>query len=88
MEFQVAIKEKHLVYWNADGFVRTLEPHMYAQIRGGENVLFALQIAGGPTRAKHPRMESFKVDRTRDSRLQNTIRKRASSASPLAGTGA
>lgn len=48
MEFQVAIKEKHLVYWNADGFVRTLEPHMYAQIRGGEDVLFALQIAGGP----------------------------------------
>lgn len=48
MDFQVAIKEKHLVHWEVDGFVRTLEPHMYAQIRGGEDVLIAFQIEGGP----------------------------------------
>lgn len=48
MDFQVAIKEKLLVHWEVDGFVRTLEPHMYAQIRGGDDVLIGLQIAGGP----------------------------------------
>jgi len=61
MEFQVAVKEKHLVYWVVNGFVRTLEPHMYAQIRGGEDVLIALQIDGGPDGRNH---QEWKVVKT------------------------
>lgn len=43
-----AVANKHLVHWLDNGFVRTLEPHAFAQLAGGRSVLIAFQIAGGP----------------------------------------
>jgi hypothetical protein len=43
-----AVVNKHLVHWLDNGFVRTLEPHAFAQLLGGRSVLLAFQIAGGP----------------------------------------
>jgi hypothetical protein len=44
-----AVRGRHLVHWYDRGFVRTVEPHLFAQFRGLRLVLVAYQIAGGPT---------------------------------------
>lgn len=38
----------HLVHWLDHGFLRTLEPHLFARLSGGRDVLIAYQVAGGP----------------------------------------
>lgn len=48
MTLTEAVANKHLVHWLDNGFVRTLEPHSFAQLAGGRSVLIAFQIAGGP----------------------------------------
>ena len=48
MTLTEAVANKHLVRWLDNGFVRTLEPHAFAQLPGGRSVLIAYQIAGGP----------------------------------------
>lgn len=50
MTLMDAVANKHLVHWLDNGFVRTLEPHSFAQLVGGRSVLIAFQIAGGPAR--------------------------------------
>lgn len=43
-----AVANRHFVYWHDNGFMRTLEPHLFGQLQGGRSVLIAFQIAGGP----------------------------------------
>lgn len=46
--FIEAIEQQRLVHWLDNGFLRTLEPHLYGRAPGGREVLIAFQIGGGP----------------------------------------
>jgi hypothetical protein len=48
MKLAEAVANRHLVQWFDNGFVRTLEPHVFARLQGGREVLIAFQNAGGP----------------------------------------
>lgn len=61
MTFIEAIQKKHLIDWLDHGFLRALEPHMYAKIRGGEDVLIAYQIDVGPTQENTPVWKILKM---------------------------
>lgn len=43
-----AVRSRHLVQWHDRSFIRTVEPHLFAQFPGLRLVLVAFQIAGGP----------------------------------------
>lgn len=43
-----AVRRRHLVQWHDRGFIRTVEPYLFAQFPGLRLVLVAFQIAGGP----------------------------------------
>jgi hypothetical protein len=49
MNLAEAVRKRHLVQWHDNGFIRTIEPHLLAQLRGQRLVVIALQIAGGPS---------------------------------------
>lgn len=49
MDLIDAVQQRHLVHWHDRGFVRTVEPHLYALLPGMRLVLIAFQIAGGPS---------------------------------------
>lgn len=48
MNFVDAVRQRYLVHWHDRGFVRTVEPHLFALFPGARLVLVAFQIAGGP----------------------------------------
>lgn len=48
MQLIDAVTNRHLVQWLDNGFLRTFEPHAYARVTGGRDVLIAFQVAGGP----------------------------------------
>ena len=48
MNFVDAVRQRHLVHWHDRGFIRTVEPYLFAQFPGARLVLVAFQIAGGP----------------------------------------
>jgi hypothetical protein len=48
MNLADAVRDRHLVHWHDRGFIRTIEPHLFAQFPGARLVLIAFQIAGGP----------------------------------------
>jgi hypothetical protein len=48
MTLAEAIQRRHLVHWHDRGFVRTVEPHLFALLRGQRLALIARQVAGGP----------------------------------------
>jgi hypothetical protein len=48
MNFVDAIRQHYLVHWHDRGFIRTVEPHLFAQFPGVRLVLVAFQIDGGP----------------------------------------
>jgi hypothetical protein len=47
MQLIDAVTNRHLVQWLDNGFLRTFEPHAYARVTGGRDVLIAFQVAGG-----------------------------------------
>jgi hypothetical protein len=48
MNLAEAVQRRHLVHWHDRGFIRTIEPHVLALLRGQRLALIAFQIAGGP----------------------------------------
>lgn len=48
MQLIDAVTNRHLVQWLDNGFLRTFEPHAFARVAGGRDVLIAFQVAGGP----------------------------------------
>jgi len=49
-----AVQKRHLVQWHDQGFVRTVEPHLFALLRGQRLALIARQVAGGPAGDEQP----------------------------------
>lgn len=58
MQLIDAVTNRHLVRWLDNGFLRTFEPHAFARVAGGRDVLIAFQVAGGPA---HEPQDSWKL---------------------------
>lgn len=64
MQLIDAVTNRHLVQWLDNGFLRTFEPHAFARVTGGRDVLIAFQVAGGPA---HEPQDGWKLIDARDS---------------------
>lgn len=57
-----AVRRRHLVHWHDRGFIRTVEPHLFALLRGQRLALIARQVAGGPADDELPYWKVIDVD--------------------------
>jgi hypothetical protein len=64
MQLIDAVTNRHLVQWLDNGFLRTLEPHAFARVAGGRDVLIAFQVGGGPA---HESQDGWKLIDARES---------------------
>jgi len=97
MNLVEAVQQRHLVQWHDRGFIRTVEPHLFAQFPGLRLVLIAFQIAGGPLGEREhgwkvidvgdglnvEPAKTFKAERAIPQHLQAMIQQVYASAGPL-----
>lgn len=69
MDISQAIKEKHLLAFNYDGYPRTVEPHTYGVDGKGHEAVRAYQVAGGSSSGEYRGWKLFHVAEMRSLQL-------------------